>query len=64
MIDDCHPISEVLRPMQSDELPTTMNRVIKTQAAFLQLFGDVLARSIGDNVHIGSRLNALIWGKC
>ncbi|AFT81557.1 heat-inducible transcription repressor HrcA [Leuconostoc carnosum] len=53
------PVLEVLRMMQSDELPTQMSRVIETPAAFLQLFGDVLARSIGDNVHIGGRLNVL-----
>ncbi|WP_302046222.1 heat-inducible transcriptional repressor HrcA [Leuconostoc lactis] len=58
-----HPILEVLQLMQSDELPTQMNRVIKTPAAFLQLFGDVLARSIGDNVHIGGRLNVLDFGE-
>lgn len=53
------PVLEVLKMMQSDELPTQMSRMIKTPAAFLQLFGDVLARSIGDTVHIGGRLNVL-----
>ncbi|CAM3010998.1 MULTISPECIES: heat-inducible transcriptional repressor HrcA [Leuconostoc] len=53
------PVLEVLQMMQSDELPTQMSRMIKTPAAFLQLFGDVLARSIGDKVHIGGRLNVL-----
>lgn len=53
------PVLEVLKMMQSDELPTQMSRIIKTPAAFLQLFGDVLARSIGDTVHIGGRLNVL-----
>lgn len=42
------PVLEVLQMMQSDELPTQMSRMIKTPAAFLQLFGDVLARSIGE----------------
>lgn len=53
------PVNDVLKMMQSDELPTQMSRMIKTPAAFLQLFGDVLARSVGDNVHIGGRLNVL-----
>lgn len=53
------PVLEVLQMMQSDELPTQMSRVIKTPGAFLQLFGDVLSRSVGDQVHIGGRLNVL-----
>ncbi|CAM3067917.1 heat-inducible transcriptional repressor HrcA [Leuconostoc rapi] len=57
------PVLEVLKMMQSDELPTQMSRVIQTPAAFLQLFGDVLARSIGDKVHIGGRLNVLDFGE-
>ncbi|GMA70617.1 heat-inducible transcription repressor HrcA [Leuconostoc litchii] len=57
------PVNDVLRMMQSDELPTQMSRMIKTPAAFLQLFGDVLARSSGDTVHIGGRLNVLDFSK-
>lgn len=54
-----HSVLEVLHMMQSDDLPTKMSRIIETPTAFLQLFGDVLARSVGDNVHIGGRLNVL-----
>ncbi|WP_273750330.1 heat-inducible transcriptional repressor HrcA [Leuconostoc mesenteroides] len=57
------PVNDVLRMMQSDELPTQMSRMIKTPAAFLQLFGDVLARSNRDNVHIGGRFNVLDFSK-
>ena len=53
------PVHYVLKLMQSDELPTQLSRLIQTPAAFLQLFGDVLARSVVDHVHIGGRLNVL-----
>ena len=36
-----------------------MERTIRTPVAFLQLFGDVLARSIRDKVFVGGRLNVL-----
>src|SRR5699024_8380509 len=52
------PIVEVLRTLTGD-LPWQMERVIRTPVAFLQLFGDVLARSIHDNVFIGGYLNVL-----
>ena len=41
------------------DLPWQMERVVRTPVAFLQLFGDVLARSIHDNVFIGGYLNVL-----
>ncbi|WP_370398807.1 heat-inducible transcriptional repressor HrcA [Weissella sagaensis] len=52
------PIIEVLRTLTGD-LPWQMERTIRTPVAFLQLFGDVLARSIHDKVFIGGYLNVL-----
>ncbi|MDF7626858.1 heat-inducible transcriptional repressor HrcA [Lactobacillaceae bacterium L1_55_11] len=52
-------VQDVLRLMDSGELPVHLNREIQSPAAFLQLFGQVLARSIEHNVHIGGRLNVL-----
>ncbi|GAP00222.1 heat-inducible transcriptional repressor HrcA [Fructobacillus ficulneus] len=53
------PVQEVLSLMNSEELPVTLSRNIESPAAFLQLFGDVLARSVEEQVHIGGRLNLL-----
>lgn len=53
-----HLVVDVLKTLSGD-LPLTMERVIRTPAAFLQLFGDVLARSITDKVFIGGQLNVL-----
>lgn len=52
------PIVDVLRTLSGD-LPLKMERTIRTPVAFLQLFGDVLARSIRDKVFVGGRLNVL-----
>lgn len=52
------PVREVLRTLSGD-LPLSMERVIRTPMAFLQLFGDVLARSTRDIVFTGGRLNLL-----
>ncbi|MCT0949285.1 heat-inducible transcription repressor HrcA [Weissella confusa] len=52
------PIVDVLRALSGD-LPLKMERTIRTPVAFLQLFGDVLARSIRDKVFVGGRLNVL-----
>lgn len=50
------PIRVVLQSLSGD-LPLGLERTIRTPAAFLQLFGDILARSIQDTVFIGGRLN-------
>jgi len=52
------PIMDVLRTLSGD-LPWQMERTIRTPVAFLQLFGDVLARSIQDKVFVGGSLNLL-----
>lgn len=52
------PIVDVLRTLSGD-LPLKMERTIRTPVAFLQLFGDVLARSIRDKVFVGGRLNLM-----
>ncbi|MHA7611773.1 heat-inducible transcriptional repressor HrcA [Weissella viridescens] len=54
---DCLVV-DVLKTLSGD-LPLKMERVIRTPAAFLQLFGDVLASSISDEVFIGGQLNVL-----
>jgi heat-inducible transcriptional repressor len=51
-------ISDVLATIASD-YPMKTARVIRTPVAFLQLFGDVLARTVRDDVFIGGRLNML-----
>ncbi|MDF7637063.1 heat-inducible transcriptional repressor HrcA [Leuconostocaceae bacterium ESL0958] len=53
------PVQEVLQLMNSEALPTLLSRHIESPAAFLQLFGEVLARSVTEQVHIGGRLNLL-----
>ncbi|MBM7617111.1 heat-inducible transcriptional repressor [Weissella uvarum] len=53
-----HLVVDVLKTLSGD-LPLTMERVIRTPAAFLQLFGDVLARSISEKIFIGGQLNLL-----
>jgi heat-inducible transcriptional repressor len=52
------PIRQVLGTLSGD-LPLKMERTIRTPVAFLQLFGDVLARSIRDEIFVGGRLNVL-----
>lgn len=52
------PIIDVLRTLSGD-LPWKMERTIRTPVAFLQLFGDVLARSIQEKVFVGGSLNLL-----
>jgi heat-inducible transcriptional repressor len=52
------PIREVLSTLSGD-LPLKMERTIRTPVAFLQLFGDVLARSTRDKIFVGGRLNLL-----
>ena len=52
------PVVDVLRTLSGD-LPLKMERTIRTPVAFLQLFGDVLARSIRDKVFVGGRLNLM-----
>ncbi|WP_022791164.1 heat-inducible transcriptional repressor HrcA [Weissella halotolerans] len=52
------PINDVLVSI-NDDLPWKMERVIRTPVAFLQLFGDVLARSVNEHVYTGGRLNLL-----
>ncbi|GAK30461.1 heat-inducible transcriptional repressor HrcA [Weissella oryzae SG25] len=52
------PVREILMTLSGD-LPLKMERMIRTPMAFLQLFGDVLARSIRDLVFTGGRLNLL-----
>lgn len=52
------PIVDVLRTLSGD-LPLKMERTIRTPVAFLQLFGDVLARSVRDKVFVGGRLNLM-----
>lgn len=51
-------VSDVLATIASDH-PMKTERVISTPVAFLQLFGDVLARTVRDEVLIGGRLNML-----
>jgi heat-inducible transcriptional repressor len=51
-------VSDVLKLMQTD-LPSQFNRTVRNPGSFLQLFGDVLSRSISDDVQIGGRLNVL-----
>lgn len=53
------PVKEVLTMMNSGELPIQLTREIQSPAAFLQLFGEVLAQSIEEHVHVGGRLNVL-----
>ncbi|GAP02616.1 heat-inducible transcription repressor hrcA [Fructobacillus pseudoficulneus] len=53
------PVQDVLSMMNSEELPVMLTRNIESPAAFLQLFGEVLARSVEEQVHIGGRLNLL-----
>lgn len=53
------PVHEVLSLMTSEQLPVLLSRNIESPAAFLQLFGDVLARSVAETVHLGGRLNLL-----
>nr|WP_238476763.1 heat-inducible transcriptional repressor HrcA [Fructobacillus parabroussonetiae] len=53
------PVHEVLSLMTSEQLPVLLSRNIESPAAFLQLFGDVLARSVSETVHLGGRLNLL-----
>lgn len=53
------PVQEVLSLMNSEELPVTLSRNVESPAAFLQLFGEVLARSVEEQVHIGGRFNLL-----
>lgn len=52
------PVRDILKTLSGD-LPLKMERMIRTPMAFLQLFGDVLARSIRDLVFTGGRLNLL-----
>ncbi|HEY4399801.1 MAG TPA: heat-inducible transcriptional repressor HrcA [Lactobacillaceae bacterium] len=51
-------VSDVLSLMQTD-LPAQFIRTVRNPGSFLQLFGDVLSRSIGDDVQLGGRLNVL-----
>lgn len=51
-------VSDVLATIASD-YPMKTDRVIRTPVAFLQMFGDVLARTVRDKVVIGGRLNML-----
>lgn len=51
-------VSDVLATIASD-YPMKTDRLIRTPVAFLQLFGDVLARTVRDKVVIGGRLNML-----
>jgi len=51
-------VSDVLATIASD-YPMKTERIIRTPVAFLQLFGDVLARTVRDDVIIGGRLNML-----
>ncbi|KRN53231.1 heat-inducible transcription repressor [Fructobacillus fructosus KCTC 3544] len=53
------PVHEVLSLMTSEQLPVLLSRNIESPAAFLQLFGDVLARSVEETVHLGGRFNLL-----
>ncbi|MCM0582221.1 heat-inducible transcription repressor HrcA [Weissella diestrammenae] len=52
------PIREALNSLSGD-LPLDLERTIRSPQAFLQLFGDILARSIQDQVFIGGRLNVM-----
>ncbi|CAK8054039.1 heat-inducible transcriptional repressor HrcA [Eupransor demetentiae] len=56
-------VSEVLDMMDSGKLPVQLARVIQSPAAFLQLFGEVLYRSVQQKVHLGGRLNILESGE-
>jgi heat-inducible transcriptional repressor len=52
------PIREALASLSGD-LPLDLERTIRSPQAFLQLFGDMLSRSIQDRVFIGGRLNVM-----
>lgn len=53
------PVQQVLEMMDSGELPVQLSREIQSPAAFLQLFGEVLLRSVEERVHVGGRLSVL-----
>ncbi|KRN75824.1 hypothetical protein IV73_GL000323 [Weissella kandleri] len=51
-------IHEALDSLSGD-LPLDLERTIRSPQAFLQLFGDMLSRSIQDKVFMGGRLNVM-----
>ncbi|MDR3190631.1 MAG: heat-inducible transcriptional repressor HrcA [Lactobacillaceae bacterium] len=52
------PIHDVLQSLSGD-LPLDLERTIRTPAAFLQLFGDMLSKTIKDEAFVGGRLNVM-----